>query len=1626
MTNSMMQAGNCGAPGPFQSGFSMLPNHLRPSDQGFVMGGNIQSMHSERPSGGDSSVSNVALLTHAEREARIKEILGQNCDRYKAMTGKVQKISCDETPKDDDGMGENESSMQVDLFAALSNRCPMWLLHHIKSADVFPLCSPERQEHTRQFIALAGSIFNVRTDHGEVIQTPDMRVYETVVEGKGQCFILSRGELANDDTMAPIVRRLFLNDVLENRETKNIGLCTAERTMKVEYESLDLKSRASIEAFTRKYTQGVFNSGFAEMLYFAQEDQCDYLVCSVLQDVTPTGDRANHGLLVPVAYVPCLDGSTTQKPLKLLKAGVVSEEQASFRWIMFEHGALANPAALEQITHFNVLRELTAGQRPQGIRHIIVTAIPQTYASNELAMTSEIAGASEEFHSMCDEQGEEMPDVDVIEQIAQDRLALTQSNLLRRVIRIWRLTTKDLTKATHFRLEHRIVQIARLLSKCFDALKLECTVSKKNTIGQQMLNRIVKDSIKSKLFHRWIGAVFKSLRSTPDTKDNMVSTIQPGVKHARMSNRQRKLACQTMRHRTTRRINKERLLLSYNAWINFMAIKACFITVMKRTKHNRYVVAWKEWQFFNSLIKLRKKTQAQYENELLASTYAEWYQQSVKVVPQRQELSTELSTEPNDIGTDSSEDNIDVIIGKAFWNMACFLDRKRWWRHTYLIFRTWWQLTQLVTFTINSYLRKPRKCLKLWKMMSQDKLWAQVRDKKFLSQVIATWSKYTATQEQVRVMATWKPLMATFSKWRKRYHLKQKEMEISYRPVKLWLDKWTMAKKFFTMWYEYYDLLYDIPRERLEYHFKKRNYRRSVKRVFEEWAYYTSLEDTDSSRPWVIYSYQRLMKTRSKLLSYWFTKTKTYKLQMTADQHVRPTNRVTPAMTFRQSSRYDDLRSKLRQLLVKMRNSRLCASAKAVLAKTCGLRSSVPRPKSDNDSDSAQQSSVPFAQISTKIVVCTVQVIHWLIETLALFTVDLISLMWSILLVLISMGLLINQVLSEFLVSAIIILSMISMTVLSFVLVITIEVSLQVHNFLGITLDKVLDGIVYFCYTCVPYVLEQTGGILRKGRQLRKDSQEGLLQVQSQVSNEGVNQVQHQAMTATIIMKNGEIDFEGFDLKYSLIDTGTDAVLRTDQSNVDPSSVREANASITTAGGHVLRANCSGTLTTYLADAEFNMRLIDIPDALIVPNLVENLTSHRPFVEMGHLVFFHKQMSGSLLDCKCLRDVIKLDRNVIPFDRRENGLEYLVEYIPKSLVAQAMVAMNSPKLPYVEYLHLVCQHMGRTLMKCLKLVASDVGDIHGINSLNCPSCIEGKMKHSPYPGRSETDDQFVVSFDMFGPFKHESVNGNRYGLVFVTHRNHLLFGYPMRKKNQFPDMLRTFLLDVRQIFEKFPKAMEFRIMRSDNAKEFNSAEVKEIFAQFGIIHQFSASNQQYQDGTSEKAVRDMNSMVRTMMLFSKAPKRLWDWELKYACNVERFLQTSANPGFQSPLQMLIDSTVVWVDNTATLAVANGNDFTHETVKHVTVKVRFLQECVQRKILLLAAIRTHQNIADILTKQSVGPQFRLHRNYILGMTDTIDLQVEAKYAHVTVGKARRRQLKRKRILARQECDDLVKF
>ena len=71
-------------------------------------------------------------------------------------------------------------------------------------------------------------------------------------------------------------------------------------------------------------------------------------------------------------------------------------------------------------------------------------------------------------------------------------------------------------------------------------------------------------------------------------------------------------------------------------------------------------------------------------------------------------------------------------------------------------------------------------------------------------------------------------------------------------------------------------------------------------------------------------------------------------------------------------------------------------------------------------------------------------------------------------------------------------------------------------------------------------------------------------------------------------------------------------------------------------------------------------------------------------------------------------------------------------------------------------------------------------------------------------------------------------------------------------------------------------------------------------------------------------------------------------------------------------------------------------------KHVTVKARFNQECVQRKIIMIAYIKTNKKITDIMTGPSTRPQFTQHRDYALGIIDCGGCRNSAPDPHVCLG------------------------
>jgi hypothetical protein len=76
-------------------------------------------------------------------------------------------------------------------------------------------------------------------------------------------------------------------------------------------------------------------------------------------------------------------------------------------------------------------------------------------------------------------------------------------------------------------------------------------------------------------------------------------------------------------------------------------------------------------------------------------------------------------------------------------------------------------------------------------------------------------------------------------------------------------------------------------------------------------------------------------------------------------------------------------------------------------------------------------------------------------------------------------------------------------------------------------------------------------------------------------------------------------------------------------------------------------------------------------------------------------------------------------------------------------------------------------------------------------------------------------------------------------------------------------------------------------------------------------------------------------------------------------------------------------TLVWVDNMAALSVATGENFAHETSKHLSVKVRYIQERLNRNMIHLHYIKTDENVSDMMTKSLTGNKFLRFRNFALG-------------------------------------------
>ncbi len=100
------------------------------------------------------------------------------------------------------------------------------------------------------------------------------------------------------------------------------------------------------------------------------------------------------------------------------------------------------------------------------------------------------------------------------------------------------------------------------------------------------------------------------------------------------------------------------------------------------------------------------------------------------------------------------------------------------------------------------------------------------------------------------------------------------------------------------------------------------------------------------------------------------------------------------------------------------------------------------------------------------------------------------------------------------------------------------------------------------------------------------------------------------------------------------------------------------------------------------------------------------------------------------------------------------------------------------------------------------------------------------------------------------------------------------------------------------------KGCVVQVLRSDNASEFNSAEVQQNYRDHAIKHQFSSPGEQFQNGKAEKCICDVRIITKVALLFSNFPKILWDESWLNAGAVKRHRPSAANEVFKSPAHMV--------------------------------------------------------------------------------------------------------------------------
>ncbi|PWA99952.1 ribonuclease H-like domain-containing protein [Artemisia annua] len=281
-------------------------------------------------------------------------------------------------------------------------------------------------------------------------------------------------------------------------------------------------------------------------------------------------------------------------------------------------------------------------------------------------------------------------------------------------------------------------------------------------------------------------------------------------------------------------------------------------------------------------------------------------------------------------------------------------------------------------------------------------------------------------------------------------------------------------------------------------------------------------------------------------------------------------------------------------------------------------------------------------------------------------------------------------------------------------------------------------------------------------------------------------------------------------------------------------------------------------------------RPLYLNNVLITPHIVKNLISVRQFVCDNNCTVEFDPFGFSVKDLMTRRVLLRCDST--------GDLYPITAPCP---IPQALLVSQ----------HTWHQRLGHPGSEVLRRLVSN--NFISCNKekppVLCHACQLGKHVRLPFVS---SDTIVNACFDVIhsdvwtSPIS--SLSGFKYYVLFLDHYSHFVWVYPLINKS---DVLSKFVVFRKYVHTQFK--CEIKSFQCDHGGEFDNHNLHKLFADNGIQFRFSCPKTSQQNGKSERMIRTINNLIRTLLFQANLPPTFWVEALNMAVHLINFLPSTA-------------------------------------------------------------------------------------------------------------------------------------